>query len=262
MVKRCAIALLIALTAPAMALARMPGINTAKILDLTHTLDQTTIFWPTESGFKFHYEHYGMTPGRYFYSSGYFDSPEHGGTHMDAPLHFNRNGEPVNQVPLDHMIGPAAVIDFTARAATDPNATLSVADIRKYEAAYGRIPDGAIVVARSGWGKFWPNHKLYMGTDKPGDVAGLRFPGFSAAAVSFLLKNRNVVAIAIDTASMDPGISKDFPVHRLWLGANRPGFENLANADKLPPAGAIIFCAPIKIGGGTRAPARIFALLP
>lgn len=243
-------------------LPRCPAINTAKIVDLTHTLDQSTIYWPTESGFKFHYEHYGVTSGGYFYSSGYFDTPEHGGTHMDAPLHFNRTGEPVNKVTMSQMIGPAAVIDFSQRAAADTNAALSVSDIEKYEAAYGRIPDGAIVVARSGWGRFWPDQKRYMGTDKLGDVAGLRFPGFSPQAVSLLLNQREIIAIAIDTASMDPGISQDFPVHRLWLGANRPGFENLANADKLPPAGAIIFCAPIKIGGGTGAPARIFALLP
>jgi kynurenine formamidase len=261
-VKRFVIAIMAGALTATTALGEMPIVNTAKIIDLTHTLDQSTIYWPTESGFKFHYEHYGITPGGYFYSSGYFDAPEHGGTHMDAPLHFNRAGAPVNKVLLTQMVGPAAVIDFSDRAAADPNATLSVTDIEKYEAAHGRIPDGAIVVARSGWGRFWPDRKRYMGTDKPGDVAGLRFPGFSASAVSFLLKSRNVVAIAIDTASMDPGISKDFPVHRLWLGANRPGFENLANADKLPPAGAIIFCAPIKIGGGTGAPARIFALLP
>ena len=124
---------------------------------------------------------------------------------------------------------------------------------RTYEAANGPIPDGAIVVARSGWGKYYPDKKRYMGTDKPGDVAGLRFPGYSAEAVDFILKNRKVVAIAIDTASMDPGNSKDFPVHRLWLGANKPGFENVANADKLPAKGATIFCIPMKIGNGTGA---------
>ncbi|HKD69001.1 MAG TPA: cyclase family protein [Candidatus Binataceae bacterium] len=260
--KRLAMAIIMGTLLATAAFARMPGVNTANIIDLTHTLDHSTIYWPTESGFKYHYEHFGPTPGGYFYSSGYFDSPEHGGTHMDAPLHFNRHGDPVNKVPLREMIGPAAVIDFSARAAKDRNATLSVGDIHKYEAAYGPIADGAIVVARSGWSQFWPDRKRYMGTDKPGDVAGLRFPGFSPQAVDFLLKHRTVVAIAIDTASIDPGISKDFPVHRLWLGANRPAFENLANAGQLPPAGAIIFCAPIKIGGGTGAPARIFALLP
>ncbi len=98
--------------------------------------------------------------------------------------------------------------------------------------------------------------------DKPGDVAHLQFPGFSAEAVDFLLKQRKVAAIAVDTASMDPGNSKDFPVHRLWLGANKPGVENIANADKLPEAGATIFCIPMKMGKGTGAPTRVFALLP
>ena len=95
-----------------------------------------------------------------------------------------------------------------------------------------------------------------------GDGAALRFPGFSVLAAGFLLGQRNVIALAIDTASMDPGNSRDFPVHRLWLGANRVGFENLCNADKLPPVGATIFGAPLKIGAGSGSPARIFALLP
>jgi len=181
---------------------------------------------------------------------------------MDAPIHFNRDGMTVDQVPLSDMVGPAAVVDFSARAAHDPNAMLSVEDIRKWEAAHGSISSGAIVVARSGWGRFWPDRKRYLGTDKPGDVAHLQFPGFSAEAVDFLLKERKVAAIAIDTASMDPGNSKDFPVHRLWLGANKPGFENIANADKLPETGATIFCIPMKMGKGTGAPTRVFAILP
>jgi kynurenine formamidase len=261
-VKRLAMAIVVPILFAAKAFAGMPVIDTAKIVDLTHTLDKNTIHWPTESGFHYEYEHHGMTPEGYFFASGRFASPEHIGTHMDAPIHFNRDGLPANKVPLGDCIGPAAVIDFSERALKDPNATLSVADIQRYEKTYGRIPDGAIVVARSGWGRFWPDRKRYMGTDKPGDVAGLRFPGFSVAAVGFLLKRRKVIAIAIDTASIDRGVSTNFGVHRLWLGANRPAFENLADADKLPPAGAIIFGAPLKIGGGTGAPARVFALLP
>jgi kynurenine formamidase len=181
---------------------------------------------------------------------------------MDAPLHFNKDGITADQVPLSAMVGPAAVIDFSARAANDPDATLSAGDIRKWESAHGNIPDHAIVVARSGWGRYWPDKQRYLGTSKFGDVAHLRFPGFSADAVKYLLDRRNAAAIAIDTASMDPGNSKEFPVHRLWLGANKPGFENLANADRLPPSGAMIFCIPMKIGKGTGAPTRIFALLP
>ncbi len=237
-------------------------IDPSKIVDLTYTFDSTTIYWPTEKPMVHEREHYGMEPGGYFYASAKFAAPEHGGTHMDAPIHFNRNGATVDRLPLSQFIGPAAVIDFSARAANDRDATLSIDDLNRYEAAFGKIPDGAIVVARSGWGRFWPDKKNYLGTDKPGDVAGLHFPGFSPEAIRFLLKSRSVIAIAIDTPSMDPGVSKDFPVHRLWLGANKPGFENLANADKLPQAGATLFCIPMKIGDGTGAPTRIFAVLP
>jgi kynurenine formamidase len=239
------------------------AIDPAKIVDLTYTFDSKTIYWPTEKPMVHEREHWGIEqPGGYFYASAKFAAPEHGGTHMDAPIHFNQKGATVDQIPLKDCIGPAAVIDFSARAAKDRDATLSLDDIRAYEKAHGKIPDGAIVVARSGWGRFWPDKLRYLGTDKPGDVAGLHFPGFSAEAVDFLLKHRNVAAIAIDTASMDPGNSKDFPVHRLWLGAGKPGFENLAHADKLPASGATLFCIPMKIGEGTGAPTRIFAVLP
>ncbi len=208
--------------------------DTAKVIDLTYTFDASTIYWPTEKGFVHQFEKNGDTPEHYFYSSANYAAPEHGGTHTDAPRHFSRDGMTLDQVPLADCIGPAAVIDFSARAARDRDAMLTVDDIKTYEAAYGPIPDGAIVVARSGWGKYYPDKKRYMGTDKP----------------------------AIDTASMDPGNSKDFPVHRLWLGANKPGFENVANADKLPAKGATIFCIPMKIGNGTGGPTRIFAVLP
>jgi kynurenine formamidase len=242
--------------------AAVPAIDPAKIIDLTYTFDAKTIYWPTEHPFVHQFEHFGMTPEGYFYSSAKFAAPEHGGTHMDAPIHFNKDGATVDQVPIASMVGPAAVIDFSARAANNPDTMLSVDDLKKWEATHGNIPDGAIVIARSGWGRYWTNKKQYLGTAKAGDVAHLHFPGFSPEAIKFLLNQRKVAAIAIDTASMDSGISKEFLVHRLWLGANKPGFENVANADKLPEAGATVFCIPMKIGKGTGAPTRIFALLP
>ncbi|HVN91492.1 MAG TPA: cyclase family protein [Candidatus Binataceae bacterium] len=259
-----------ALAAGIIALVSMATINSAnggitdptKLVDLTYVFDTNTVYWPTEPPLVHQFEHYGMTPGGYFYSSAKFAAPEHGGTHMDAPIHFSANGMTADQVPLSSTVGPAVVIDFSSRTAQDPNAMLSDDDIKRWEAAHGPIPDGAIVVARSGWGQFWPDKKHYLGTDKHDDVAHLRFPGFSIEAIKFLLENRKAVAIAIDTASIDPGNSKDFPVHRAWLGANKPAFENLANADKLPPTGATLFCVPMKMGKGTGAPTRIFALLP
>lgn len=237
-------------------------INPGKVVDLTYSFDQRTIYWPTEKPFRHEREKFGVTPGGYFYAAGKFAAPEHGGTHMDAPIHFNRQGETAERVPLANCIGPAAVIDFSARAAHAPDTMLEVADITKYEKDYGPIPDGAIVVARSGWGRFWPDKKHYLGTDKPGDVAGLHFPGFSPEALDYLIKNRKPAAIVIDTASIDPGVSKDFMAHRIWLGTNRPAFENLAHADLLPPRGATIFCIPMKIGDGTGGPTRIFAVMP
>jgi kynurenine formamidase len=236
--------------------------DTSKLIDLTYSFGTDTIYWPTEKPLQHEFEKFGVTEEGYFYSSGKFAAPEHGGTHMDAPIHFNKAGIYADQVPLANCIGPAAVVDFSARAAKDPDAMLSVDDINAYEEKYGRIPSGAIVVARSGWGKFWPDKKRYLGTDQPGDVAGLHFPGYSPAAAEWLAKNRNLAAIAIDTASMDRGASKDFKVHQIWLGANKPGFENIANADKLPPKGATIFCIPIKLAKGTGGPARAFALMP
>jgi kynurenine formamidase len=238
------------------------ALDPSKIVDLSYTFDATTIYWPTEHPFVHEFEHYGPEPGGYFYAAAKYAAPEHGGTHMDAPVHFNRNGMTVDQVPLSEMVGPAVVIDFSTRAATNRDTMLTVDDIKKWEAAHGPLPEGAIVVARSGWGRFWPDKKHYLGTDRPGDVAHLRFPGYSPQAIDFLLKNRKVSAIAIDTASIDPGNSKDFPVHRHWLGANKPALENVANADKLPETGATLYCIPMKIGKGTGAPTRIFAILP
>ena len=239
------------------------AIDPAKIVDLTYPFDATTIYWPTEHPFAHEFEHAGIEePGGYFYAAAKYAAPEHGGTHMDAPMHFNRAGMTVDQVPLTATIGPAVVIDYSARAANDRDTMLTVDDINRWEAAHGRIPDGAIVVARSGWGRFWPDKRHYLGTDRAGDVAHLHFPGYSPEAVDFLLQQRKVIAIVTDTASIDPGNSKDFPVHRHWLGANKPAFENLAHADKLPPTGAMLFCIPMKIGRGTGAPTRIFAVLP
>ncbi len=233
-----------------------------KIVDLTYTFDASTTYWPAEGGFEHNYKLFGMQPGGYFHSSAKFAAAEHGGTHMDAPLHFNRDGMSVDQVPMNHFVGPAMVIDFSSRSLNYPDATLSLEDIHAYERTHGAIPSGAIVVGRSGWGRFWPDKKHYLGSDQPGDVAHLHFPGFFPEAVQFLLTDRNVVALAIDTASLDPGNSKDFPVHRMWLGANRVGFENLANADKLPFSGATIFCIPMKIGKGTGGASTHFRVAP
>ncbi|MGD9897458.1 MAG: cyclase family protein, partial [Candidatus Methylacidiphilaceae bacterium] len=201
-----------------------------KLIDLTYPFDDRAVYWPTETGFHHWYEHHGPVAAvGHFYAAGKFYAPEHGGTHMDAPLHFSESGVSVERVPLGHCIGPACVIDFRRKAEEDPDAALSVSDVERHERQYGPVPDGAIIVAYSGWGVFWPEKKRYLGTDRWGDVANLHFPGYSPEAVSFLLRERSVAALAIDTASLDPGRAAGFTAHQHRLGAGLPGFENLAN---------------------------------
>ncbi len=232
------------------------------VIDLSYLFDDRTVYWPTETGFHYWYEQHGRVAGTgHFYAAGKFSAPEHGGTHMDAPLHFSEGGASADRVPLTHCIGPACVIDFRGRAEENPDSALSVSDIERDEERHGPLPEGAIVLAYSGWGRYWPDKRRYLGSDRWGEVQNLHFPGFSPEAVSFLLRERNVAALAIDTASLDPGRAVDFPAHQIWLGAGRPGFENLAHVEALPPRGATLYGIPMKIAGASGAPARVFVVV-
>jgi kynurenine formamidase len=220
------------------------------------------VYWPTAESFSLERVAYGEAPGGYFYAANNICMAEHGGTHMDAPIHFAEGKRTADQVPLSSCIGPAAVIDVRSKAAADSDYRLTVADLEQWEDEHGKVPAGAIVVMNSGWGARWPDKKPYLGTDRQGDVANLHFPGFSKEAAEFLVNQRDIAAIAVDTPSIDYGQSSDFIVHRIINGADKPGFENLANVDRLPLVGATIIALPIKIEGGSGGPARIIAVLP
>ena len=240
-----------------------PPIDPAKILDLSYNLGPETIYWPTAEPFKLtRVAHGRVAAGGYWYVSNNISMSDHGGTHMDAPIHFGEGKRSSAEVPLSNCIGPACVIDVSAAAARDSDYRMTTGDIENWECAHGKIPRGAIVLMNSGWGARWPDKKTYMGTDKPMDVPNLHFPGYSKAAAELLVKQRDVAALAIDTASIDYGQSKDFIVHQVLNGANKPGFENVANAGKLPPTGATVVALPLKIEGGSGGPTRIIALLP
>jgi kynurenine formamidase len=239
-----------------------PAIDRSKIVDWSYGFGVETIYWPTAESFSIERVSYGPSPGGYWYAANNIRMAEHGGTHMDAPIHFAQDKRTADAVPLSNCIGPAAVIDVRAAAAADADYRLSVADIQAWERDHGRLPQGAIVLMNSGWGARWPDKKRYLGTDKQGDVGNLHFPGFSTEAAEFLMNEREVAALAVDTPSIDYGQSTDFMVHRIVNGADKPGFENVANVDRLPPAGATIIALPIKIEGGSGGPARIVALLP
>ena len=206
--------------------------------------------------------HYGRTEAGYFYSAYSFCAPEHGGTHLDAPIHFGEGRWTADQIPVERLVRPAVVIDVTAAAAADADHRLGVEELKAWEARHGRIAEGTIVLLRTGWSAHWPDRKRYLGDDTPGDASRLHFPSYGTDAVKILVTERKVAALGVDTASIDPGSAKDFPVHQIVAAANVPGFENLAQLEALPATGAWIVALPMKIANGSGGPLRAIALLP
>ena len=237
-------------------------IDESKVIDLTYSFDEHTIYWPSAKPFQLETVSFAKTAAGYWYAANNICLAEHGGTHMAAPIHFAEGKRAADEVPVQQLIGPAVVIDVRAQAAKDADYRLSVADLEAWEKQHGRIPKGALVLMLSGWGERWPDKKRYLGTDQPGDVEHLHFPGFSREAAEFLVSQRDIDAIGVDTPSMDYGPSKDFIVHQIINGADKPGLENVANLDKLPATGATLIALPMKIAKGSGGPARIIALLP
>ena len=240
-----------------------PNLATAKVVDLTHPFDEKTIYWPTSpSAFELKKLDDGQTPGGWFYRSNAFCTPEHGGTHLDAPSHFAKDAQAADQIPVRRLIAPAAVIDVRAQAAKNPDYRLTLADVKAWEKAHGAVPAGTIVLLRTGWSARWPDRKAYLGDDTPGDASKLHFPSYGDEAAKYLVADRKVAALGVDTASIDYGASKDFSVHVLANGANVFGLENVANLDAVPEWGAWVAALPMKIAGGSGGPVRIVALLP
>jgi kynurenine formamidase len=233
-----------------------------KIVDLTYPFSAETHHWPTAKPFHFEKVAEGRTPGGFWYSSYNYGGSEHVGTHLDAPFHFAEGKWTTEQIPLSRLIGPGVVIDMRRQAEKNSDYTLQVSDVRAWEKLHGRLPGGAIVLILSGWGKFWGDRKRYFGTDEPGNVSDLHFPGLSKEAAEFLVRQRNVRAVGIDTPSIDPGPSKDFVAHQVLGAANVAIFENVAALERVPNKGATIYAIPMKIKGGSGAPLRIFAILP
>ncbi len=235
----------------------------AKLVDLTHTYNDSTIYWPNApTRFQHKVLSFGHTEGGWFYSAYSFCSPEHGGTHLDAPIHFDEKGESVDEVAPEKLIGPAVVIDISEKAAEDPDYRLTVEDVTGFEAAHGAIEENAIVLLRTGWSQRWPDVKAYLGDDRPGRTDALHFPSFGEAAARLLLEERGAKMIGVDTASIDYGQSKNFIVHQIAGAHNISGLENLTNLGRLPPKGAVVMALPMKIGEGSGGPVRVIAMIP
>jgi kynurenine formamidase len=238
------------------------GIDEKKLIDLTYSFDENTMHWPTAKPFKLDKVNEGMTPQGFWYASYEYCASEHVGTHLDAPFHFSQGNWRTEQIPLHKLIGPAVVIDVRPQSEKNPDYLLQVKDIIAWEKKHGRIPSGALVLMHSGWGKFWGDRKKYFGTDTPGDVSNLHFPGYSKEAAEFLIKQRRINGAGLDTPSIDHGPSRNFIVHQIFGAADTAVFENVANLDRLPAEGATLYAIPMKIKGGTGGPLRIFAVLP
>ena len=234
-----------------------------RMVDLSHAYGRDTVYWPTDTaGFRLDTLAEGRTPGGWFYAAKRFETAEHGGTHLDAPFHFAEDGADAASIPLDRLVLPGIVIDVSAAAAGDPDHLVRPEDVLAWERTHGRVPAGAAVLIRTGWAARWPDPLAYLGDDTPGETGNLRFPGIGEAAARLLVDDRRAGLLGIDTASIDRGQSADFIAHRIGAAAGVPNLENLADLSALPPAGFLLAALPMKIEGGTGAPARVVALIP
>src|SRR5688500_4451604 len=235
-----------------------------ELVDLSHAYDAEAIFWPTAEPFRHEKVADGITPGGYYYASNNFFTSEHGGTHIDAPVHFAQGRQSVDQIPLDKLIGTALVIDVTAAASSNADYQVTAEDFQRWEQQHGAIGNDSIVLVRTGFSRHWPDASTYLGTSERGEgaVAKLHFPGLHPDAAKWLVANRPIKAIGIDTASIDYGQSTMYESHRVLYDRNIPAFENLTALDRLPPRGAFVVALPMKIRNGSGAPLRAIAMLP
>lgn len=247
--------------------ASTPGasfdLERVRVVDLSHAFDEDTIYWPTSpSEFELEVLQDGPADGGFYYRANRFCTPEHGGTHLDAPVHFAKGARDAAEIPVERLMGPAVVIDVTAEASRDADYRLTKERVQVFEDEHGLVPPDAIVLLRTGWSQHWPDKQAYLGDDTPGDASNLHFPSYGEAAARYLVDERGVAVLGVDTASIDYGQSEQFLVHQVAGRASVAGLENLANLDELPPTGAQVIALPMKIAGGSGGPVRAVALVP
>lgn len=231
----------------------MASLNLTNMADLTHTIGPNTPMFP------------GFDPPKIttlvnvkdngFYGNRW-DMWEHTGTHLDAPAHFIEGGVTADKLPLESFIAPLAVIDIEAKTADDEDAMVMVEDITAWEEANGQLPDGVVVMMYSGWEKRLTDPATYVNQRDDGTI---HFPGFSPEAATFLVSERNITGIGVDTLSQDPGNSTTFDVHVTILGAGKYGIENVANLKAIPAAGAYMIMGSLKIENASGGPVRLLA---
>lgn len=229
-----------------------------KVIDLTHSLSSRSPYWPGANASPFKYDTLFAQPSG-APGMGRFTTPEHFGTHLDAPIHSADHQPSVDQLEAKELFGPAVVINVESKCTADADYQLSVQDILDWEKAYGDMPSRSIVIMFTGWSRKWDDYKAYKNQEPGGKM---HFPGFSSDAAKFLVTQRSILGIGIDDFSVDAGEAQGFSVHGIVNGAGKFHLENVASVQDLPPTGAYLMVAPIKIEGGSGGPVRIFAMIP
>ena len=230
-------------------------IGDMRVVDLTQPLSPETVMWP---GAPAPAAETFLTVAHDGFYNRRVSFMEHTGTHFDAPCHMVEGAAFLHEVDAGTLVRPLAMIDASGDIGTDADGVLSLARVRDFESAYGRIPDGAVVVLRTGWEAFNTDAARYAGVPGP-----LRFPGFGVEAARFLVEERHVVGLGVDTLGIDPGVADDFPVHRLISHPRGVWhLEGLANLTAVPPLGAWLFVGVLSLVDGSGSPARVLALVP
>jgi kynurenine formamidase len=242
----------------------LSALNNGTWIDLTWSFDEQSVYWPTNIPFSHDTVFEGINDKGYYYSSFKYSAEEHGGTHFDAPVHFAQGGKTIEKIPVEQMTGEGVMIDVSLKAAASHDYQITTADVEAWEKNNGRIPEHAIVLFNTGYWKFYPDKKSYSGTTLGGKegVDHLHFPGLHPDAARWLVGNRKIRAVGLDTPSVDFGQSKDFMTHRILCAGQVTAYENVANPGQLPPTHFWIMAFPMKIKAGSGAPLRLVAFLP
>lgn len=241
-----------------------PVFPTGTLVDLSHTYDAQTVFWPTADPFRLEKVSDGVTEGGWHYAANNVFTSEHGGTHVDAPVHFAAGKRTVDRLPLDQLVAPIVLVDVAARCRDNADYQVTMQDLLDWERTNGMIGPDSILLLHTGFATRWPDAARYLGTAERGEAGAskLHFPGLHPDAARWLVTSRPVKAVGLDTASIDYGPSTTFESHRVLFANDIPAFENLTALDRIPPRGAVIVALPMKIGGGSGAPLRAIAVVP
>ncbi len=229
-----------------------------EVVDLTHELDSQSPYWPEGSSPSPFKASIAATYAKDGYFARLLEMPEHFGTHMDAPIHFDPKGATLDRIPIREFVLPAVVVDVSESVKSNPDYRVTAADIEKWQRSHAKIPRGCLVIFRTGWESRWPSHERYMNRDPHGVM---HFPGLSVEAAKLLADSIHAAAIGIDTASIDYGPSKNFEAHHVTMPAGLYHLENLANLGRLPATGAVVMALPLKLRDGSGSPTRVVALL-